>query len=218
MTGTVSTEFRDLIDTLKTHMGSIILYGAGAYGEKTYNMLISVGHTITAFCDASPAKVGSLYMSKPIISIQQLAQMTDYIVIISVMQQHHMSICESLVEMGVSNIYAVSLPQLKISQLMSMLPAEHLVADVNEVQLTISAYNKLHNEKSRKNFIDWLYFSLTNDETIFDDVDAKGSTMLCVPLMCPDLVNVICSHNNIVNGAMTLDIASGNLILQGAVE
>jgi len=217
MMESVTTELNDLIAALNTHEGDVVLYGAGAYGEKTYNMLASAGYKVAAFCDGSPAKVGQLYMTKPIISIEQLAEMDNYIVIIAVLQTHHKAICENLLSMNVKNIYAVSLPQLKLSQLMSILPPEHLVIDVDDIQLKKIAYRKLKDEDSKTNYVAWLYDSLTGDKTIYEEVGVPTNKFLTVPLRCPDLTTLICTPDEAFDDRVTLSMAADKFILWEAM-
>ena len=215
MRDNVSFDVKDLIDTLVTHKGDIVLYGAGLFGKKTYNILHSAGIPVSAFCDADPAKIGTVYMTKPVISTEQLKQMDDYVVIISVTQKNQNFICESLVQMGIKNIFAVSLPQANISSFVFVMPAEQVIIDVDDVQVKKYAYQQLHDSMSQKIYVAWLYFSLTKDKTAYEWLDSKYAESVFETMINSDLTEMICSFEDSADGKVVLCINDGEFLVRG---
>lgn len=141
---------------IKKFDGDIILYGAGAWGKLTFNILKYFDIKISFFCDSNKQKVGNNFLGKKIISIDELETFSNCVVIICIKSETERErIVSVLGNMKIDNIVNLSVPDI------SLKPNDK-ISHISKSDYEI--YTILSDDYSKKLFRIWLYYILSNNE------------------------------------------------------
>lgn len=101
--------FSKIDDNLSIYHGSVVIFGSGSAGIRIYNILKSFGIEVVAFCDNNQSKWGSSLLNLPIISVNELENLSKAKdILVQIGSTYEKDIAAQLEELGIKNYITYS--------------------------------------------------------------------------------------------------------------
>lgn len=112
----IINDYKSFFENINKFGDKIVLYGAGDYGKRTFDIFKNIEVDITAFCDSDISKTKKLFCNKKVIPVNEVNKYRDYMFIVCLKNNEvREAVAEQLESLGIEIIVNILITDIKAS-------------------------------------------------------------------------------------------------------